>query len=394
MSRKSAGKWTKQPYRIRWTGTAWQADVFIAQGHRVKKSFRGIKPRDPEAYKKAEKWAVALKADDFRGSIRGERPADDTPFKGIAAMFLDELQAAAANVAAGAARSIWTYRYYRHRLRRYIIPALPDGPARGITRSHIKDYINGMRKKGFGQDEINKHIQVLKRVFTWAIDQEILDASPAVGIKKEKAPRVQERRFYSVKEQDDILSRLTGQSHGFILAAFRAGLRRRELMNLDFSWVLWDRNLLCVPFSTKYRAKGRKERYIPLDANLKAWLKSLGRDIGPVFVTERRYKCTGGQKRVRALRTHKKLLNDIATAAGHRIKPQDCRHTFASTLLTAGLDMRYVQAVMGHASITTTEIYSHLAPTYLDDVHTVMATAWTVGKCPGSVPTLTVVGKK
>ena len=102
---------------------------------------------------------------------------------------------------------------------------------------------------------MNKHLQILKRLFNWAIERELVQVNPILGIKRQAAPRKREIRFYSRQEQDDIMSRLSGQAHGFILTAFRAGLRRQELMGFDFSWVLWDQNLLRVPFSRSFRAK-------------------------------------------------------------------------------------------------------------------------------------------
>lgn len=365
-------KWKKQPYRITARGESWEVSLYV-DGHRERKSFRWETPNDPVARKKAEEWAISFKADAFRGLIGAKKKHPPLPFRGLAALFLDDLESSTKNAKGAESRSRRTYVYYRDRLALYISPELGDIEAREVRRADIRRYLKKMSDAGLGQDELNKHVQIIKRVFNWGIEQEKVDANPAALLKKEKAPRKVPIRFYTLAEQAVILEKLKGPAYGLMLVAFKAGLRRRELMGMQLSWIHWDANLIEVPFTQQFRDKSKEGRFVPLDPAIRDWLETLGRKAGPVFLTRRSYKSSKGL--VRPLRDPRKLLAEIERAVGFHVKLHDCRHSFASVLLGQGVDMRDVQIVLGHASITTTEIYSHHEPEYLEPVRKAMEAA-------------------
>lgn len=144
---------------------------------------------------------------------------------------------------------------------------------------------------------------------------------------------------------------------------YRAGLRVGEVVHLVWSNIRWSESHLHVP------GKGGRDRYVPLEPDtiraLRAWSAVRPDSASPlVFVTS-----TG--RPVSRQQIHRALLALADTAAidrrGRRISPHVLRHSYATELLNEHFNIREVQLLLGHASLSTTEIYLHVA---LDELAT------------------------
>lgn len=150
---------------------------------------------------------------------------------------------------------------------------------------------------------------------------------------------------------------------------FSTGMRVSELASLKKDQVKLDRNEFSV------RGKGDKVRVVFLSHQARHWLKQyldLRTDQAPyLFVRHDRAK--HGQKEVGSLtpRSMERLVHHYSAMAGipKKVSPHTLRHSFATDLLTNGADIRSVQALLGHASITTTQIYTHVTNQQLQEVH-------------------------
>ena len=152
---------------------------------------------------------------------------------------------------------------------------------------------------------------------------------------------------------------------------YTAGLRVSELQGINAS----DLDLLSQ--QVKVRGKGRKERIIPLGDHAALALRNyeskrdeLARAIG-VSGTDREaffLSARGKRMSVRTIQNAvKKLLDRVNESAG--LSTHSLRHTFATHMLDAGADLRAVQELLGHASISTTQIYTHTSVERLKQVH-------------------------
>ncbi len=147
------------------------------------------------------------------------------------------------------------------------------------------------------------------------------------------------------------------------------GLRVSELCGLKLSDVNFNRN----EFSVK--GKGSKYRVVFFSEDAKTWVKrylDARRDMSPMlFVSHDRAK--GGRDAEMGLtpRTVQRLVDRYAKIAGitKRISPHTLRHSFATDLLMNGADLRSVQSLLGHASVTTTQIYTHITDSHLQEVY-------------------------
>ncbi len=141
--------------------------------------------------------------------------------------------------------------------------------------------------------------------------------------------------------------------YALFLCLYHAGMRKNEVFNLRWSDLFFEYNLIKVA-----KAKGNKERFVPMSSHLKQsllTLKSLRTTANPLVFPS---PVTG-----KPLTDVRKAIRRIAKRAGieRHIHPHQLRHTFATHLLEQGIDIRAIQALLGHEQITTTQIYTKVA---------------------------------
>jgi len=150
---------------------------------------------------------------------------------------------------------------------------------------------------------------------------------------------------------------------------YSAGLRRSELINLKLSDILADRNQIIIRY-----AKGKKDRYSLLSPHLLKELRAYYKTFRPTVWLFEGQK-PGIQYSASSIR---KILSVAAKKAGikRRITPHMLRHSFATHLLEQGIDLRYIQSLLGHASSKTTEIYTHVSTSELSKIKNPLDDLW------------------
>ncbi|MBU1148856.1 tyrosine-type recombinase/integrase [Patescibacteria group bacterium] len=150
---------------------------------------------------------------------------------------------------------------------------------------------------------------------------------------------------------------------------FSTGLRVSELANLDIAHVSLKKDEFTV------RGKGGKLRMVFISNQAKYWLKQYldkRHDMFPALLIRHDRACQKNQDKDNRLtpRSIQRMVNKYAKVAGitKRITPHTLRHTYATDLLSSGADIRSVQSLLGHASITTTQIYTHVTDKKLKEV--------------------------
>ncbi len=238
-----------------------------------------------------------------------------------------------------------------------------------VTMRALRDYLAFMTGRGDARSSIIRRRASLRSYFSWLVERGHLDESPAAKLSAPRANRHLPKIV--VREQlDNLLDDDWGEDVWATLdravceVLYGAGLRVGELCGLDVASVDFTEGLLRV------LGKGRKERLVPLHRRglemVRLWIEDgrdeVARDDSPpaaLFYNRRGHRI--GPRDVRR-------ILDNRTAHGH-VHPHALRHTFATHLLEGGADLRVVQELLGHESLTTTQIYTHVSKSRLQKVH-------------------------
>ena len=238
-----------------------------------------------------------------------------------------------------------------------------------VTMRVLRDYLAFMTERGDERTSIIRRRASLRGYFSWMVQRGHLDESPAARLS---APRPNHRLpKIVVREQlDTLLDEDWGEDAWATLdravceVLYGAGLRVSELCDLNVASVDFRQGLLRV------MGKGRKERIVPLHRRgleaVQLWIDDAREDVlrndsepAALFFNRRGNRL--GPRDVRRI-----LDNRIAR--GH-IHPHALRHTYATHLLEGGADLRVVQELLGHESLTTTQIYTHVSKERLVGVY-------------------------
>jgi integrase/recombinase XerC len=238
-----------------------------------------------------------------------------------------------------------------------------------ITQRDLRDYLVFMTNRGDERSSILRRRASLRSYFSWLVERGHIGSNPAARLL---APRAaQHLPKIVVREQlDNLLEDDWGEDEWATLdravceVLYGAGLRVSELCGLDISSVDFNQGLLRV------LGKGRKERVVPLHRRgldaIRAWLEEarddVARDDSPtdaLFLNHRARRL--GPRDVRRILDHR-------IARGH-VHPHALRHTYATHLVEGGADLRVVQELLGHESLTTTQIYTHVSKSRLQKIH-------------------------
>ena len=238
-----------------------------------------------------------------------------------------------------------------------------------IKLSHLQDFLKWINQLGMSARTQARVISGLKTFFKYLLLENLIRENPAELLE---APRtgLQLPDTLNVNEIDRLfgvidLSTPEGERNKTILEfLYGCGLRVSELTNLKISDIRFNEGFLSVI------GKGNKQRLVPVGSSalkqLQIYLHQIRSHIAIqkgqedfIFLNKR------GKKLTRVMVFY--IVKDLAEKAGIRktISPHTFRHSFATHLIEGGADLRAVQEMLGHASITTTEIYTHLDRDYL-----------------------------
>jgi len=226
----------------------------------------------------------------------------------------------------------------------------------------------------------NYHIIALRAFLKYAAKRDWKTLEPE-KIELSKIP--QRTVEYLTREELEMLfravstSKITGLRNRAILELlYSTGLRISELVGLNRDQVNLDRGEFQV------RGKGQKMRIVFLSERAKMWLteymSARNDNLEPLFLNHRRPRTqkgeeldTKGERRRLTAYTIQEMVRTTAYMAGivKKVTPHTLRHSFATELLINGADIRSVQEMLGHSSITTTQIYTHITNKKLKEVH-------------------------
>ena len=220
---------------------------------------------------------------------------------------------------------------------------------------------------------IGRRLSVLRRFYRLQLERAQVREDPTVRVRSPKRPRrlpknLSEKQVEALLAAPDVDRDLGLRDRAMLEALYAAGLRVSELVGLTRSQVAIDAGIVRV------LGKGSKERLVPLGEEAIDWIRRYLSDARPrlagesksdhVFLTSRGSPMT--RQAFWALIKRYAMVAGIPSAT---LSPHVLRHAFATHLLNHGADLRVVQLLLGHADITTTTIYTHVARERLKRLH-------------------------
>lgn len=261
---------------------------------------------------------------------------------------------------------------YRHDLVQFS-SGLKDKPPASVTRNDILEHLMKLRDDNLAPSSVGRKLVAIKVFFRFLVGQGILRDDPSGIIE---SPRLMKGlpEVLDVEEVTRLLKACPGtggkkglRDRALLELLYASGLRVSEAAGLKISELNAEAGFLrCV-------GKGGKERVVPVGKHALQWIQRYMKEARPAFNPKPDTKQIflnrfGGPLSRISVWT---FIKHYAKVAGIKktIKPHTLRHSFATHLLEAGADLRVVQELLGHASIATTQIYTHVDRARLKAIH-------------------------
>jgi integrase/recombinase XerD len=240
-----------------------------------------------------------------------------------------------------------------------------------VHTDHLRDWLEGLVDQGLASSTRSRHRSAARQFFGFLVEDGILDENPAETLAGARVQRalpqtLSEAQVEAILAAPDRSTRLGLRDAAMIELLYATGLRVSELVGLRADqlrdgWIL-------------VRGKGNKERIVPFGdeaaATVSAWQRVRAEEDAhrdqpvPWLFPGRGGKPMTRQNFWQRLRRHARLAG-----VRQKVSPHVLRHAFATHLVAHGADLRAVQMMLGHADISTTEIYTHVARARLQRMH-------------------------
>ncbi|MDB5106177.1 MAG: xerD [Fibrobacteres bacterium] len=262
---------------------------------------------------------------------------------------------------------------YLSDLRLFFRQAAAGSGVEALTLPRLRVFIRNLVELGFAPSSISRYLSTLKSYAAFLADEGVLTGDPTRSLQ---GPRQQRYKPSSLTRQDmdalydSLEAAVMGEAAGarrnlcLVELLYGLGLRISEATSLKLDQVNLQEGVVMV------QGKGKKQRLVPLGRKVADSIRQY---------LEKDWEAKGRTETLLLNRFGKplsrmgawKIVQRICAGADIRIavSPHTFRHSFATHLIDAGADLRSVQEMLGHADISTTQIYTHLDQEYLKEVH-------------------------
>lgn len=238
-------------------------------------------------------------------------------------------------------------------------------------RSDLRDYLDGRARQG-SEKTVARSLSALRRFYRHLVTEQLCEADPTADIASPTTSRslpktLSEKQVEILLSAPDTREDLGLRDRAMIETLYATGLRVSELINLSMTLTDIDAGVCRV------MGKGSKERLVPLGDPACEWIRAYLDSARPSLLGSRHSEALFVTRRGDAMSRQAfwQLLRRYALRAGITapLSPHTLRHAFATHLLNHGADLRSVQMLLGHSSLSTTQIYTHVARARLHALH-------------------------
>jgi integrase/recombinase XerD len=265
---------------------------------------------------------------------------------------------------------------YRNDLQRYLLFMQQSSRSlEEITTENIRKFISELHTTGLEASSMSRNISAIRSFHKFLVTERTLNVNPAESLHQPKQARYlptvltvdEAMRLLEAPLQQNPQSKYFLRDKTILELLYATGVRVSELINIQ------QQNLYLEAGFVRIFGKGSKERLVPVGSSAAEWITR--------YQTELRIGLCGQNSGdylfLNARGTHLSrmalfsMVRQYAVLAGIEklISPHTFRHTFATHLLEGGADLRAVQEMLGHSSIVTTQIYTHIDRSFVKEVH-------------------------
>jgi tyrosine recombinase XerC len=236
-----------------------------------------------------------------------------------------------------------------------------------VTALHLRKFLVHLRGKSYKATTLSRKLASLRSFYKFLFKEGVIGNNPATVLRSPKRHRILPK-FLSLQEVEALLSVIDRddpqgcRDRAILETLYSTGVRVSELAGLDVGDIDMFSELI------KIRGKGKKERIVPVGNHaleaIKLYLATRAEKDNPVLFLNKR----GGRLTTRSVA---RVLEKYMRLSGIRKRPSPhtLRHSFATHLLDRGADLRAVQEMLGHASLSSTQVYTHVTTERLRQVY-------------------------
>ena len=241
-----------------------------------------------------------------------------------------------------------------------------------IDRQTIRHYLGREFEKGNSAKTVSRRLATIKSLFKYLVQAELVTVNPAIHVKTPKVEKslptfVQSNKIDDLMNMPDATTKIGKRDRAILELFYATGIRLSELVSLNIGSVNSDDQLL------KVKGKGNKERIVPFGTPAKTALISYLSKRGHSWVSPSDTPLfTGnGEKRisVRTVQYRLKIYLKAVLGGNEGASPHTLRHTFGTHLLDNDADIRSIQELLGHSSISSTQIYTKVNPQKMKKIY-------------------------
>ena len=233
-----------------------------------------------------------------------------------------------------------------------------------INRNDIRKFLAEEYDNGYSSKTVARRLATIKSYFKYLVKTELIQENISIHINSPKVPKklpnfVDKNLIDTLMKTPSLDTHIGIRDRAVLELFYSTGMRLSELVNMNIGDFEINKKLIRVI------GKGNKERMIPYgrtaESAIKNYLKIRNLSLKPAFAKKPLF-VNNSEKRISKRTIQRRMNNYIKLVAdGKRIGPHLLRHTFATHLLDNGADIRAVKDLLGHSSLSSTQIYTHVS---------------------------------
>jgi len=271
--------------------------------------------------------------------------------------------------------TVAAYRNDLRQLATYMKPKEDGRPWEKVDRMLIQDFILDLKKRKYAETTVARKVAAIRSFFSFLEAEGVVCNNPTEGLASPRVGKMLPKAI-SPNEVDELLEQPCKRStpearrdRAMLELLYATGMRVTELVSLDLLSLSLDPENAYVRCS----GKGAKERIIPIHEQAAETVQDYLEEARPALVRNKNEKALFVNRRGERLTRQGfwLILKGYARAANLRedVTPHTLRHSFATHMLRGGMPLRHVQEMLGHANISTTQVYTHLTTEHVREVY-------------------------